>query len=61
MARVLYRKRGLSCSNSFLNLSDINTFSKTIVIQLQRRCIRSKTASCDEQPSLVLCKFLKII
>ena len=33
MARVLYRKRVLSCSNSFLNLSDINTFSKTIVIQ----------------------------
>ena len=31
MARVLYGKRGLRSTHSFLNLSGINTLSKTVV------------------------------
>ena len=31
MVRVLYRKRGLRSTHSFLNLSGINTLSKTVV------------------------------
>ena len=31
MARVLYRKCGLCSTHSFLNLSDINTLSETVV------------------------------
>ena len=31
MARVLYRKCGLCSTHSFLNLSGINTLSKTVV------------------------------
>ena len=31
MARVLYRKRGLCSTHSFLNLSSINTLFKRVV------------------------------
>ena len=39
MACVLYRKRGLDCTHSFLNLSRINTLSETVVRYHSKRDI----------------------